>query len=405
MTVAGTPTQPEVRQGRGWATVVLIAVAAFVFVTCETLPIGLLPAIAGDLGVSEPVTGRLVTVYAAVAAVTAAPLTGATARLGRRPLLLGVVAVFAVSNLLVALADSFPLVAAARMVGALTHGVFWSVMAASAARLLDPGRAGRATAVVFAGNSAALVLGLPLGTALGEAFGWRIAFVGAAVTGAVVLVGLSALMPPLPAECGGDLAGLSRLLRDATLARVVAVTGLAVTGHFTAYTYLVPLLRDRHGVTATGAVLLAYGVAGVMGTVVCGALVDRRPRAAALWSLTVLAVAVTVVGAARDAPALAVVAVTAWGAAMTPLPITLQTAVLRVSPTATDTASAVYVSVFQVGIGGGALVGGVLLDTAGLVAVVAAAAALLLSAGTLAARSPTAFPTAPGTDRKVGPRS
>lgn len=394
MSVTGAATQPAIGRGRGWATVVLIAVTAFVFVTCETLPIGLLPAIAADLGVSEPATGRLVTVYAAVAAVTAAPLTGATARLGRRPLLLGVVAVFAVSNLLVSLAGSFPLVAVARMVGALTHGVFWSVMAASAARLLDPGRAGRATAVVFAGNSAALVLGLPLGTALGEALGWRAAFVGAAVTGALVLLGLVALMPPLPAERGGDLAGMSRLLRDAALVRVAAVTGLAVTGHFTAYTYLVPLLRDRHGVTATGAVLLAYGVAGVMGTVVCGALVDRRPRAATLWCLTVLGVAVLVIGAVRDAPVVAVVAVMAWGAAMTPLPVTLQTAVLRISPTATDTASAVYVGVFQVGIGGGALVGGLLLDAAGLAAVAAVAAGLLLIAAVLAARSATAFPPA-----------
>lgn len=152
-----------------------MATSSFVFVTAETLPVGLLPEIAGGLAVPEAQVGLLLTSYAAVAAVSTIPLTSVTLQVRRHTLMAGLVAVFAVSQLVAAVAPTFLVLTGSRLIAALAHGVFWSALAPAAARLAPAGQAGRATSLVFVGNSLALVLGVPLGTALGQfaGGGWR----------------------------------------------------------------------------------------------------------------------------------------------------------------------------------------------------------------------------------------
>jgi predicted MFS family arabinose efflux permease len=395
-----------------------LASAAFVYVTAETLPVGLLPQLSVGLHVSDGAVGLLVTAYAGVAGLAALPVTARMGARPRRQVVTGAVALLAVSLFVMAVAPDYAVLLAARLVCALAHGVFWSVLAPVAARLAPPGNAGRATATVFAGNSLALVLGVPLATALGQLTGWRIAMVvigGAAVISAV---GLRMTMPPLPPEgAAGDApegargdapedaaadarpSSMAPALRSGPLAVLCAVTTLLVIGHFTAYTYIAALVRRDAGLAglALSAVLFAYGVAGIGGIALTGWLTDRRPRqaaAACALSLTAALLGLTVL--APGSPVATVVAVILWGAAFTALPVCLQAGVLRIAPRFADTASALYVVAFQIGIGGGSL-GGALLVDSGLLGDLPAIGAVLAAAGTimlLTARR--AFPPAGG---------
>lgn len=392
------------RAGPGLAA---LATAAFVYVTAETLPVGLLSQLSAGLRVRAGSVGLLVTIYAAVAGLMAVPVTVLTGRLPRRRVVVGSVALLALSQLVMALAPNYPVVLAARVGCAFAHGVFWSVLAPVARRLAAPGRTGRATAIVFTGNSLALVLGTPLATALGQVLGWRAA---TAVVGAAALASVVALrgtLPPLPADTPGGglrarITAIPAALRSRSLAAVCAVTVLVVTGHFIPYTYIAVLVRRDAGLTglALSVVLLVYGVAGIAGIGLTGWATDRRPRLAAAGCAVTLTVALAVLAAAAPGSAVVTVAaVAAWGAAFTAVPVALQSAVLRVAPQSADTASALYVVTFQVGIGGGALAGSVLVNS-GLVAQLPLTGTLLAAAGTvllLAARR--AFPSRPG---KVG---
>ena len=177
-----------------------LAAAAFVYVTAETLPIGLMPQLTAGLHVPDSAVGMLVMVYAAVAGLTAIPMTAWTNNRPRRQVVVEGVALLAVSQFVIVLAPNYAVVVGARVVCAFAHGVFWSVLASVAARLVAPGKAGRATAIVFTGNSLALVLGTPVATFLGQVIGWR---AGTAVIGAVaavMVVALLATLPPLASE-------------------------------------------------------------------------------------------------------------------------------------------------------------------------------------------------------------
>lgn len=393
-----------VRQERVGPRLAVLTAAAFVYVTSETFPIALLPQMATGLGVGEASIGRLVTVYAAVVAVTAVPLVALAGRAPRRGLVTGMVAALCVSNLVVAVAPDYPTVLAARLVGALAHGVFWSVLAPVAAGLVPPERAGRATATVYLGNSLALVAGAPLVTAVGVALGWRPTAVILAVVAGLCAVVMRAVLPGLPAPDHGVpvLSAVRTKLRDRPLLGLCGTTFLLVTGHFAAYTYVTLFVRRDVGVGGglLALVLLGYGAAGVVGTVVVGRALDASPRATAVAATVVVAVALLVLGLigavppVAGLPVVALVAVLAWGGAFTTVPTCLQTAVLRVSPGSGELESAVYVVAFQVGIAAGALVGA-LFVSAGAFTALPFAAAAAVAVGTVAVLAGRrAFPAA-----------
>jgi predicted MFS family arabinose efflux permease len=345
-----------------------LAAAAFVYVTAETLPIGLMPQLTAGLRVPDSAVGMLVMVYAAVAGLTAIPMTAWTNNRPRRQVVVGAVALLAVSQFVIALAPNYAVVVGARVVCAFAHGVFWSVLASVAARLVAPGNAGRATAIVFTGNSLALVLGTPVATFLGQVIGWR---AGTAVIGAAAALTVMALLYALPplasespdADVRSRLAAIPAALRSRSLFAVCGATVLVVVGHFVAYTYIARLVQRDAGFTGVvlSALLLAYGVAGIVGIGVIGRTTDRRPRRAAAGCALTITVALAVLSALGPGSGIATIAaVVGWGSAFTAIPVCLQAAVLRVAPESPDTASALYVVSFQVGIGGGALLGSVL---------------------------------------------
>ncbi|HWG14726.1 MAG TPA: MFS transporter [Streptosporangiaceae bacterium] len=412
----GRPGRAVVAPTRSRLGLVTLAAATFVYVTAETLPVGLLPQLSVGLHVRPGTVGLLVTVYAAVAGLTAIPLTASVGHRSRRTVMVACVAVLTLSQFVVALAPDYAVVLAARVMCALAHGVFWSMLAPVAARLAPSGQAGRATALVFVGNSVALVGGIPLGTALGHAVGWRAAMAALGLAAALTTVALRRVLPELPAAGpatgsatdpipdgraapevpatapepvpGGvraRLAGVPAALRSGPLLAVCAVTVIVVTGHFAAYTYITALVRRDAGLSGLGlsAVLFGYGAAGIGGILLAGRFTDRRPRLANAACVGGVVVALAALATIAHGSTVGTVAsVAAWGAGFTAMPVCLQAAVLRVAPRSTDTASALYVVAFQIGIGGGALAGSLLVN-AGLLAILPTFGLLLALAGLL----------------------
>jgi predicted MFS family arabinose efflux permease len=379
---------------------VVLGASAFFYVTAETLPVGLLPQISAGLHVTEAQVGLLLTSYAVVAALSTIPLTALTMRIPRHTLIAVTVAIFAVSQAAATFAPTFAMLAASRLICALAHGVFWSVIGPIIARMCPPDQIGRATAMTFLGNSLAIVLGVPLGTALGQWMGWRFAVGMMAVGGVVCVALLLAVLPALPplprdmaAGAGRQLRNSVRILRDGRVARLCAVTAVLVIGHFAAYTYIAPLVRRDAGLDGAGlsVLLLGYGVVGLLSNFVVGRFVDRHPGPVLLILLAIQAVSVVLL-----APVLGtvptVLATLLWGGAFTAIPVFLGSAPLRVAPHARDAASAVYVVAFQVGIGGGAFVGERFLTAGGLGALPLLAAVLAVAAGVLVRLSREVFP-------------
>jgi len=372
---------------RSWASLALLACAALAYNTSESFPVGLLPDMARDLGVTEAQIGSLLTLYALVVAVTVLPLVLAASGMARRRLILITIGVLVASNLAQSVASGYPWVLASRLVSATTHGIFWSVIAPTAAMLVPRGREGFATSVAFMGSSLAMVAGTPLMTALGTLWGWRPALVVLAVAATLACIGLALVLPAL--EVGSEADGprgwlplLVTTVHNRTLLRLCALTIVLVVAYFAAYTYIALILDRAAGVTGQrlALVLLAYGFAGLLGVWAIGRATDSHPRRAALVALCVLATAFAGIGVFSSwAPAGVLVSVVLVGGAFAATPVFLQATVLRVAPEASDVASSLYVVAFQVGIAGGSLVGGLAVDH-GLLGVVpwAAAAAVLL---------------------------
>jgi predicted MFS family arabinose efflux permease len=378
----------------------VLAASAFVYVTAETIPVGLLPQISAGLHVTEANVGLLLTSYAVVAGLTTIPLTALTMRVPRHRLIAATVAIFAVSQLAAAFAPTFLVLVLARLVCALAHGVFWSAIGPVTARLAPPGRAGKATALVFLGNSLAIVLGVPLGTALGQWLGWRAALLTLAAGGAICIAALLLVLPQLPplpqdltTRTATQLKASITIIRSRPVALLCLITAILVIGHFAAYTYIAPLVRRDGDLSGVGLslLLLGYGGVGLLGTFLVGRIIDRRPGPALTTLLTVMVLSVAALAPVLG-PVPTIVATLIWGGAFTAIPVCLAAGILRVAPKTRDAASALYVVAFQIGIGGGAFLGERLV-TAGhlgrlpiLAAVLAAAAAVLVLA------SPTAFP-------------
>ncbi|MGI5171599.1 MFS transporter [Spirillospora sp. CA-253888] len=247
----------------------------------ELLPVGLLTPIGSGLRVSEGAAGLMLTVPGLVAAVSAALVTVTAARIDRRTLLAALVALMAVANLVCAAASHYAVLLAARVAIGVSVGGFWAIAGGLAVRLVPARHVARATAIVFGGVSTASVVGVPAGTLIGDLGGWRAAFAAVGVLGLVALAGLLAFVPALPSQGAMGFRRLAELPRRAAGVRVgVLVTFLLITGHFTAYTFVRPILGEGANVedALVGALLMAYGVAGVAGNFVAGSRAGARPR-------------------------------------------------------------------------------------------------------------------------------
>ncbi|MFD3336434.1 MFS transporter [Streptomyces sp. NPDC058700] len=345
----------------------LLALATAVFVTSltETLPAGVLPAMSADLGVGEAAMGQTVTVYALGTALTAVPLAARTAGWRRKRLLLTSVTGFAAANTVTALSSSYALTMGARFLAGVAAGVAWALLAGYARRIAPPRLQGRAVAVAMTGIPLALSLGVPAGTLLGEAVGWRSAF-GAMTVIAVVLVGWIALaVPDLPGEAHGGRAPVARTLKVPGVLPVLAVTFVLVLAHTVLYTYVAAYLGRIGLADSTGLVLLVFGAASLAGIWFTGRHIDRRPRTLILAGTILFAVAAAALAVPSGGTALVLTAAMLWGFGWGGAPTLLQTAVADAGGDAADTAQTVLVSLWNAAMAAGGLAGGVLLDTLG----------------------------------------
>lgn len=329
-----------------------------------------------DLGVSVGSAGLTVTLFGILAGLLAPVLVVATGRWDRRTVVLAILGAFAAGNLLTALAPSFPTLLAVRLAVGAVHGLMWAIVARVAVRLVQPGDGVRATAVVFTGISAALVLGVPAGATLAGTLGWRSGFALLAGLAAVTWGALFTVLPRLPPDAPPRAVEIARLVTSPTLRFPLIVTAVVVIGNYCAYTYVTPLLVDRGvGPDRIGLLLMGYGVTGVAGNFVAGALARRRGTTLralgrllvgflTALTLSMLALAVVLV-AFRSAPPAAVIALFAWGLTYAGLPVLLQTTVFAAAPAAREAATSIYVLVFNTSIALGALVGGLGIDRFG----------------------------------------
>lgn len=352
-----------------------LGMASCLAVTTELLPVGLLPQIGASFSVSEPTTGLLVSLYAVMVATLAVPLTLATARFGRKPLLLTTLVGYALSNALVAAAPAFAVVAVGRTVGGVTHALFFSLVIGYAPRLVSRADVGRALAIVSSGVSAGFVLGVPVSTSLGNAVGWRLSFAILAALSLLTLALVSRLLPRVdhePATRSGTKAGRS------ALAAVATSNLLTFLGQFTLYTFVSVLLLSS-GVSSAfvGPILLGLGACGLIGLWYAGRTLDRTPRRTSIVILSVAIGAVVVIGFCGPTLAVVLVAAALWSGAFGAAPTMYQTGAVRTHALTPELSGAWINSTANVGIAGGAAIGAGLLHAAGLWSLPWAAATLM----------------------------
>ncbi|WFB05888.1 MFS transporter [Streptomyces sp. LX-29] len=363
-----------------WLAVAAVALATFALVTVESLPVGLLPAVAGSLDVSEGTAGLMVTVPGLVASVTAPLLPVAIRHLDRRVVLLGLVVLMVLANGLSAVAPNFAVLLASRFLVGVSIGGFWALAAGLAVRLVPERSVPRATSVVFGGATAANVLGVPAGTLIGDLADWRTAFVVVGALGVLILVALLVLLPPMPASQAVRLRALPEQFRNPVVRTGVIATFLLVSGHFMAFTFISPTLRTLSGIdeAAVGPLLLGFGIAGIIGNFLAGAAAGRDIRTAVITIsalLTVVLATFPIVG--RD-PIGGTALLLVWGLAFGGVPVSVQTWILKAAPEATEAATALNTSVFNLAIALGALAGGLVADHVALSGVLAVGALLTL---------------------------
>lgn len=342
----------------------LLSTTFFAAITFETLPVGLLGAMARGLGASEGNSGLLVSAYSVVVVLGAIPLSAMAVRFDARRTLVTVLAVFAGSAALLACSPDLPVAVAARLVGGIAHALVFTGVWRIALAIVAPDRRGRAASVLGLGNAGAFAAGVPAGTALGVATAWWTPFVVVAGVFTALAVALAVVLP-------GDVAARSngpttraalRAARRPPLLRLGLTITLLVTGHFVTYTYVEPLLRGA-GVAAhtVSLVLLLYGVTSILGLSLVAVVADRWPAAALRAVLGLLVAVVATLWLGHGSVALTIGAVVLWGLAFGSTPVLFQVLLLRAEPDVPEIGPSINNTTFNVGITLGSVAGGLVL--------------------------------------------
>ncbi len=343
-----------------------LTLSAFAIGTTEFVIVGLVPTIAEDLGVSLPSAGLLVSLYALGVAIGAPLLTALTGRWPRKPLLLALMALFIAGNLLAYLAPGYSSLVTARVLTGLAHGVFFSIGSTIATSLVSKDKEGSAIALMFSGLTVALVTGVPLGTWIGQYFGWRMTFLAVAALGVIALIG-SLVLVPRQLKQGQPATVLQQLkvLTEPRLLLVFAMTAVGYGGTFVAFTYLAPILQQVSGFApgAIGLIMLVYGVSVAAGNIWGGKLADRQGPVKALSLIfAMLALVLALFSLTAPHALLAVFTVLIWGAFAFGNVPGLQVYVVQLAekhcPHAVDVASGLNIAAFNIGIAFGAWLGG-----------------------------------------------
>ncbi|WP_119697571.1 MFS transporter [Microbacterium halotolerans] len=386
MTRIDAPTPTAARSDRlPLAGLLSLCTASFITIMTEALPAGILPAMSGDLGVTESAAGQTVTVYAIGSALAAVPLTAATIGWPRRRLLLLAIGGFAVANTVTAISDNYVLTMVARFIAGVVAGLLWALLAGYARRMVAPHQRGRAMAIAMAGTPIALSIGVPAGTFLAGLVGWRFAF-GVMTLLTLVLVGwVLAAVPDFPGQRKEARLPLRRALAVPGVVAVLFVTLAFVLAHNVLYTFIAPFLEPLGLSGQVDVLLLVFGVLSLASIWITGALIDRHLRTLVIASCGLFAVSMLVLGLFAATPWLVFVSIGAWGLSFGGAATLLQTASAETAGAAGDVAQSLVVTCWNVGMAGGGIVGGLLLAGAGAAslswgALVLAATALVVTA-------------------------
>ena len=351
-----------------------LTLSAFAIGTTEFVIVGLIPTMAADLNVSLPSAGLLVSLYALGVAIGAPVLTALTSKMNRKHVLLAVMGLFVVGNLLAWQAPGYNTLIAARILTGLAHGVFFSIGSTIATGLVSKEKAASAIAIMFTGLTVALVTGVPLGTYIGQHFGWETTFLIVAILGLIALVGSALLVPNnLKQDARASLKDQLKVLTQPRLLLVYAITALGYGGTFTAFTYLAPILEQVSGfdASAVGLIMLVYGVSVAVGNIQGGKMADKFGPVKALTIIFAgLAAILFVLNFTAYNPIAAVITILVWGAFAFGNVPGLQVYVVKLAekyaPNAVDVASGLNIAAFNVGIALGSWSGGLIVERAGL---------------------------------------
>ena len=340
--------------------ILALAIGAFGIGVTEFAPMGMLPVIADDLGVSIPIAGLLISAYAFGVVLGAPLMTLTTGRVPRRTLLIGLMAIFTVGNLLAAVSTSYGMLLAARLITSLNHGAFFGVGAIVAAGLVPKNRQAAAVAAMFMGLTIANVVGVPLATWAGDQIGWRISFWGIAGLGLLAMAALRLTLPKVAASTSGNaLAELKVLGRGPVLA-ALALTVIGASAMFTVFTYITPILQQetQASIGFVTAMLVTYGVGLTVGNGLGGRFADRSVDRTLIVTMASLAALLVAFAFAMPFAGVSAVLIFFWGVASFALVPPLQMRVMEAASDAPNLASAVNIGAFNLGNAIGAALGG-----------------------------------------------
>lgn len=339
----------------------------FSLVTAEFLPASLLTVMAADLGVSEGAAGQTVTATALIGAIAAPSIPVLTRRMDRRIVMLALSLLLLLSNVMAVVASNLSTLLVARVLLGVALGGFWSMAPPMTLRLVPEALFSRAMSVMLTGVSVATVCAAPVGAWMGEAWGWRSAFVAAGVVGLLTLLAQFATLPVLPPNAMADLRVLRQLVARRPVRVALVVVLLSISGHFAGFTYIRPLMEDvaHLSIGAISSVLLGYGIGGFFGNLAGGYVAGRSERWAIVSGSLFIATLAGALLLAGESTGVAAVAVVLWGFAFGAFPVGFQVWIVRAAPDQAEGASGLLVAAFQTAIAAGAIGGGLLVDHVG----------------------------------------
>lgn len=351
-----------------WLPVISLTLSTFIFNTSEFIPIGLLTSIADDFAITESKAGLLITIYAWVVALASLPLMMAFAKTENKKLMLSLVALFTASHILSGFSNSYVMLMISRIGVACSHAVFWSIVTPLAVHVAPEGHRSTALSMIITGSSIAMIVGLPLGRAVGLMVGWRVTFLLIAILSAIVLCLLASFLPKVPSDNNISLKTLPTLVSTPALLCIFVMTALTITGHFTAYSYIEPFLGQAAGFTngEITMVLSAFGVIGIIVSVLFSKYYDRHQFAFLRVAVLGICICTLLLGISSGNSFIMVCTCLLWGLSINCFNISLQSCIIDYSPFGTAIAMSIYSGIYNVGIGAGALVGGIVCSHIGI---------------------------------------
>lgn len=354
---------------RTFMAIVGLALTAFVFNTSEFVPVGLLTSIATSFSLTEAQAGLMISVYAWGVTILSLPLMIFASRFNMRDLMLAVIALFAIGQLTSALAPTFVLLVCARLLVAAAHAIFWSIAPSVATRVASPKHASMALSMIATGTSLAMILGMPLGRVVGLMLGWRATFALMGIAAVVALVYLAVLLPSIAPGKPFTLRELPQLLHNPALVSLYLVTIFMACGYYTAYSYIEPFMEQVVGFSATmvTAVLITFGAAGIVGSYLFSRFYDGHRSGFIRAVLLGLAVALCLLYPLAGVPGAPFVLCALWGLSATAFNVAFQAEVIHNATSDTSTvATAIFSGLFNLGVGCGSALGGVVVNIAGI---------------------------------------